>query len=201
MTIQLGRTLVLALLLIICSIGVSDAQSLREEWQPPEKIMDAIGVKPGMVIGEPGAGRGYMTFYLAERVGAEGKVYANDISQSALDEIVRRAKREGVENIEIVMGKIDDPVFPVYDLDMVIMVYVLHMLDKPLEFMENVKKYMRPDTPLVIIERNTHWDRAHAPSFMSNRQILDTLEETDYVLERTETFLAKDTIYIFKLKE
>ena len=60
---------------------------------------------------------------------------------------------------------------------------------------------MRPDTPLVIIERNTHRDRAHAPFFMSNRQILDTLEEMDYVLESTETFLPKDTIYIFKLKE
>ena len=163
--------------------------------------MDAIGVKPGMVIGEPGAGRGYMTFYLAERVGSKGMVYANDISQSALDEIGKRAQREGVENIELVMGEIDDPLFPVDDFDMVIMVYVLHMLEKPLEFMENVKKYMKPDTPLVIIERNAHQDRAHAPSFMSNQQILDTLAETDYVLERTETFLAWDTIYIFKLKE
>jgi ubiquinone/menaquinone biosynthesis C-methylase UbiE len=199
--IQLGRILVLHLLLTSFSIGVSRAQIPREEWQPPDKIMDAIGVKPGMVIGEPGAGSGYMTFYLAERVGTEGKVYANDISRSALDEIVLRAKQEKVENIEIVMGELEDPVFPAGDLDMVIMVYVLHMLDKPLEFMENVKKYMRSDTPLVIIERNTHRDRAHAPSFMSNQQILDTLEKTDYVLERTETFLPKDTIYIFKLKE
>ena len=198
---QRRRTLVLSLLLIIFSIGVSNAGSPREEWQPPDKIMDAIGVKPGMVIGEPGAGRGYMTFYLAERVGKKGTVYANDISRNALDEIVSRAKREGVENIETVMGETEDPVFPVDDLDMVIMVYVLHMLEKPLDFMNNVKKYMRPDTPLVIIERNTNQDRAHAPSFMSNQQILDVLEETDYVLERTETFLAKDTIYIFKLKE
>jgi len=187
--------------MIVFSTGGSIARSPREEWQPPDKIMDAIGVNPGMVIGEPGAGSGYMTFYLAERVGDKGKVYANDISRSALDEIVSRAKREEVENIEIVMGEIEDPVFPVDDLDMVIMVYVLHMLDKPLEFMENVKKYMRSDTPLVIIERNTHQDRAHAPSFMSNQQILDMLEETDYVLERTDTFLAKDTIYIFSLKE
>ena len=192
--------LILFLLLFLFLINISYGRSGREEWQPPDKIMDAICVKPGMVIGEPGAGRGYMTFYLADRVGKEGKVYANDISKSALDEIVNRAKREGVKNIEIVMGEIEDPVFPVDDLEMVIMVYVLHMLDKPLEFMENVKKYMKPDAPLVIIERNTHRDRGHAPSFMSNRQILETLEETNYVLERTETFLPKDTIYIFKLK-
>jgi len=198
---QLCRTLVLSLLLIVFSTGVSFARSPREEWQPPNQIMDAIGVKPGMVIGEPGAGSGYMTFYLAERVGKRGKVYANDISQSALDEIRDRAKREAVTNIELVMGKIDDPVFPIKDLDMIIMVYVLHMLDKPLEFMENVKKYMRPDTPLVIIEKNTHTERAHPPSFMTNREILETLQETGYVLEHTKTFLPRDTIYVFKLRK
>lgn len=197
----LSRLFVVSLLFVLFSFNASYGQTAREEWQPPDKIMDAIGVKPGMVIGEPGAGTGYMTFYLAERVGKEGKIYANDISRSALDELESRAKREGVKNIEIVMGKIEDPVFPVKDLDMVIMVYVLHMLDKPVEFMQNVKKYMKPDTPLVIIERNAHQDRSHAPSFMSNQQILDTLQESDYVLDRTETFLPKDTIYILKKKK
>jgi ubiquinone/menaquinone biosynthesis C-methylase UbiE len=194
----LGRFSILPLLLVLFLADDLIGQTRREEWQPPGKIMDAIGVKPGMVIGEPGAGAGYMTFYLAERVGKQGKVYANDISRSALDEIVRRAEREGVQNIEVVMGEVEDPVFPVHDLDMVIMVYVLHMLDKPLEFMENVKKYLKPEAPLVIIERNTLGDRGHPPSFMSNRQILDTLERTNYVLVRTETFLPRDTIYIYK---
>ena len=69
MSIQPGRILILILLLIVFSLGVACAKAPREEWQPPDKIMDAIGVKSGMVIGEPGAGRGYMTFYLAERVG------------------------------------------------------------------------------------------------------------------------------------
>ena len=200
MKYSLGKFLVLSLLLVLFSVGDSFGQTRREEWQPPDKIMNAIGVKPGMVIGEPGAGKGYMTFYLAERIGGKGKVYANDISGSALDEIARRAQREGVKNIEIVRGEVEDPVFPVKDLDMVIMIYVLHMLDKPLEFMENVKKYMKSDAPLVIIERNTTSDRGHPPSFMSNRQILETLEKTNYDLVRTETFLPRDTIYIFKLK-
>jgi ubiquinone/menaquinone biosynthesis C-methylase UbiE len=199
MKIYSNRSLVAFVLIILFSFNTAQAQSNREEWQPPDKIMDAIGVKPGMVIGELGAGRGYMTFYLAERVGKEGLVYANDISQSSLDEISSRAKKEGVGNIEIVMGEIEDPALPVKDLDMVIMVYVLHMLDKPMEFMENVKKYMTPETPLVIIERNTQRERAHPPSFMTNREILETLEETGYILDRTETFLPMDTIYIYRL--
>jgi ubiquinone/menaquinone biosynthesis C-methylase UbiE len=179
---------------ILCQVG-------REEWQPPEQIMDSIGVKPGMVIGEPGAGKGYFTFYLAERVGEKGKVYANDISRSSLNEIEKRIKREGIKNIETVMGEIEDPLFPEENLDMIIMVYVLHMLDKPLSFMENIKKYMKPGASLVIIEKDTHRERAHPPSFMTKKQILDTIQKTNYKLERIETFLPKDTIYIFKLKK
>jgi ubiquinone/menaquinone biosynthesis C-methylase UbiE len=163
--------------------------------------MDSIGVKPGMVIGEPGAGKGYFTFYLAERVGEKGKVYANDISRSSLNEIEKRIKREGIKNIETVMGEIEDPLFPEENLDMIIMVYVLHMLDKPLSFMENIKKYMKPGASLVIIEKDTHRERAHPPSFMTKKQILDTIQKTNYKLERIETFLPKDTIYIFKLKK
>ena len=199
MNIRPKQSLVLFLMIVLFSFNAVQGQANREEWQPPGKIMDAVGVKPGMVIGELGAGRGYMTFYLAERVGKKGKVYANDISQSALDEITARAKREGFKNIETVMGEIEDPTLPVKDPDMLIMVYVLHMLDKPMEFMENVKKYMTPETPLVIIERITQRERAHPPSFMTNREILDTLQKTGYILERTETFLPKDTIYIYRL--
>ena len=199
MNIRPKQSLVLFLMIVLFSFNAVQGQANREEWQPPGKIMDAVGVKPGMVIGELGAGRGYMTFYLAERVGKKGKVYANDISQSALDEITARAKREGFKNIETVMGEIEDPALPVKDPDMLIMVYVLHMLDKPMEFMENVKKYMTPETPLVIIERITQRERAHPPSFMTNREILDTLQKTGYILERTETFLPKDTIYIYRL--
>ena len=200
MNIRFIRPLVISMLLITCS-GMVVAQANREEWQPPEEIMDAIGVKPGMVIGEAGAGRGYMTFPLAKRVGDKGRIYANDISRSALDAIESRAEDEGVGNIVTVMGEIEDPVFPEKDLDMIIMVYVLHMLERPLEFMENLKKYLGEDGRLVIVELNAHNDRGHPPSFMSRKQVIDTIQGTDYILERTETFLPKDTIYVLSAKK
>ena len=66
--------------------------------------------------------------------------------------------------------------------------------------MENLKKYMKSETRLVIIERDTQKDRAHYPAFMSKKQILNTMEKTNYELEKIETFLPEDTIYIYKLK-
>ena len=184
--------------LLVATSCTASGQADRETWQPPDKIMDAIGVEPNMRIGEAGAGTGYFTFPLAGRVGPEGIVYANDISTSSLDVIRDRAEAEGLANIEIVVGAVEDPLFPETDLDMVVMVYVLHMLEKPVEFLRNVRKYMRPGARLVIIERNGTRDRAHYPSFMTKKQVLETMGETGYALDRTETFLPKDTIYIYR---
>ena len=176
-------------------------QNDRETWQPPEQIMDSIGVKPGMIIGEAGAGQGYFTFHLAKRVGGKGKVYANDISESGLDEIRLRAVRENIKNIITVLGETEDPLFPNKNLDLIIMVYVFHHLEKPLEFMENLQKYIKAETQIVIIERNTNTDREHYPSFMSKKQISEVIEKTNFKLERIQTFLPNDAIYIYKLKD
>ena len=92
--------------------------------------MDAIGVEPGMRVGEAGAGTGYFTFPLARRVGPDGIVFANDISTSSLDVIRDRAADEELGNIKIDVGEVADPLFPEDDLDMIVMVYVLHMLEK-----------------------------------------------------------------------
>ncbi|MCX6262343.1 MAG: class I SAM-dependent methyltransferase [Bacteroidia bacterium] len=206
-------------------------QNERKRWQPPEQIMDSIGVKPGMIIGEAGAGRGFFTFYLAKRVGEKGKVYANDILKSSLDEIQSRSKRENITNIitvlgetedplfplksldmiimvyvlhemeKPVLGETEDPLFPLKSLDMIIMVYVLHEMEKPVEFMGNLQKYIKPETQLVIIEKKTNTNRSHYPPFMTKKQISDMMEKTNYRLERIETFLRKDNIYIYKLKD
>jgi len=191
---------ILSFIIVVFSIENIFCQIEREKWQPPEQIMDSIGVKPGMIIGEAGAGHGYFTFPMARRVGEKGIIYANDISRSSLDFIESRAKSEGIRNIETVMGEIEDPLFPEKNLDMIVFVYVLHMLDRPLQFMDNIKKYMSHSTTLVIIEKDTYRERAHPPSFMTKKQVLDTIQKSNYSLEKIQTFLPRDTIYIFKLK-
>jgi ubiquinone/menaquinone biosynthesis C-methylase UbiE len=201
MVYKLSSKIFLVCFIILLNSQIGLGQTDRETWQPPEQIMDSIGVKPEMIIGEAGAGQGYFTFPLARRVGEKGKVYANDISKIALDEIQSRSKRENVKNIITVLGATEDPLFPQKNLDMVVMVYVLHMLEKPVEFMESLQKYMKPDAQLVIIERNTNTERAHFPAFMTKKQILDMIGKINYKLERIETFLPRDAIYIYKLKD
>ena len=192
-----------AIIMAACVMVLAPAPCLgqedRETWQPPEKIMDAIGVRPGMRIGEAGAGKGYFTFPLARRVGSGGVIYANDILTSSLDVIRERAGRESLRNIKIVVGAVEDPLFPEKNLDMVIMVLVLHELERPIPFLKNLQEYLKPGGSLVIIERNTTVETSHSHSFMTNRHILETVSKSGYTLDRTETFLPRDTIYVYRM--
>jgi ubiquinone/menaquinone biosynthesis C-methylase UbiE len=183
---------------LILPVLILGAES-RDTWQQPDKVLKVIGIKPGMVIGEPGAGRGYYTFKLARKVGPTGKIYANDIVEKDLNTIKKRAKRERFTNIVTIKGEIKDPLFPVDELDMVFMSYVLHDLERPAAFLKNLRAYLKPDTPLVILEQAPE-KTSETWHFWKKEKILKTLKEAGYRLERIETFLPKDNIYFFYLE-
>lgn len=168
--------------------------------QPPDQVMDAIGVAPGMVIGEIGAGRGRYTVRLAARVGSGGMVYANDINAGALAVLNRRCIDDGIENVETILGTVVEPNLPEGALDMAFMVSVYHHLDRPTELLRNVAPALKPDGILVIVEREP--EKSHAPPQSSTPvdELLAQAEEAGYELVRIETFLPEDNIYILRLR-
>jgi arsenite methyltransferase len=172
----------------------------RDAWQQPEKIMDAIGLKPGMNVGEAGAGSGYFTFKLAARVGPKGIVYANDIDRNALNKLKKEAQRKKICNIKIIEGQVDNPLFP-DSLDMVIMVYVLHHLDKPLDFFKNMAHSLKKGAHVVLVERDPQKDKRASGHFWQSEKILQKIEEISYQVIKVETFLKRDNIYILKPKK
>jgi ubiquinone/menaquinone biosynthesis C-methylase UbiE len=123
-----------------------------EEKQPPDKVLDAAGVKPGMVVGEIGAGRGRYTLHLARRVGASGKVYANDIDADALAFLRQRCQKDGIGNVEIVQGEIEDARLPKGSLDAIFMVWVYHMVEKPVPLLRSFAASLKPGARVVMVE-------------------------------------------------
>lgn len=170
----------------------------RDSWQQPERVMDAIGVKPGMVIGELGAGKGYFTFKLARRVGNKGRIYANDIDEEALKFIEDQSRNEGITNIETILGEVDDPMFPEKTMDMVFMSFVFHMLEKPVEMMKNIRPSLKPRATVVILEVDP--EKRWMGPYHENRKIVELVTGAGYELDRIETFLGRANIYIFRQK-
>lgn len=188
-------------LILIC-VGLClvplGAEDVRDEWHQPEKVMDLVGVRPGMIIGEVGAGHGYFTFKLSQRVGESGKIYANDISQSALRYLRDRCDREGIANIETVVGKVEDPLLP-RDLDMVFIVNAFHDLAKPVELLNNLSLSLKPDAHVVILDRDPEKVDHSTDHFLSREEVLEKIEDSVFVLESLEIFLPQHNIYIIRL--
>jgi len=167
--------------------------------QPPVKIMDTMGLKPGMVIGDIGAGRGRFTVWFADRVGDKGKVYANDIVESSLHHIEQRCERLGFSNVITCLGTIVKPNIPDEVLDIAFMINVYHHLEKPVELLKNIIPTLKHGGTLVIVEHEPV-KSGYLTESTSEEELVRQADEAGYKLERMETFLARDNIYFFKKK-
>lgn len=189
---------VLALILGTLAGWGQSSNPRRDAIEEPERVMEATGVKPGMVIGEIGAGGGYFTFWLARGVGETGKVYANDIDGSALRSIERKRASEGVANIETVLGTVEDPRLPPGALDMVFMVNSFHDLERPVELLANLLPSLKPDGTVVIMDRDR--DRAGDRHFLTRAQVEEIVGRSVFEIVRVETFLRYHNLYILEAR-
>ena len=102
------------------TVEQTEREPLRAQAkEEAEQFMDAFGVELGMKVGEVGAGDGRYVVHAARRVGNSGKIFAEDIDEKALDKLRHRCQRERIENVEIILGTVTDPLLPNKELDIV----------------------------------------------------------------------------------
>ena len=124
----------------------------REQWQKVEDVFQAMGVKPGAVVADLGAGDGFFTVRLAKAVGEHGKVYAVDIGADALRRLRARIAVDNLEQVEVIEGAIDDPKLPAASLDAVLIVNAYHEMKAFKDILSKLKSALKPDGRLVIVE-------------------------------------------------
>jgi SAM-dependent methyltransferase len=137
-------------------MGVGGADWLdrpeSEKEENPEGALDAIGIRPGMIVADIGAGTGYMSLRLAKRVGPTGKVYANDIQPEMLSRLRQNADKARLKNIETVLGSDVDPKLPTGQLDLVLLVDVYHEFSQPQKMLRKIRETLKPAGRLVLLE-------------------------------------------------
>ncbi len=204
--VRMRRIAVIGALVTVSLLMAQDRSFQIEEWekrlnrrQPPVKIMDAIGMKPGMVIGEVGAGTGRMTMWIADRVGDSGKIYANDINTKSLEHLRERCQRDGFKNVEIIVGEVENPKLPASALDIAFMINVYHHLDNPVPLIRNILPSLKPNGILAIVECDpdkVEWGKEEGCT--GKKDMTRELKEAGFEVVRIETFLNEDNIFIAK---
>ena len=119
-----------------------------------QRVMDVLGIRPGAGVADIGAGSGWFTVRAARRVGPGGAVYAVEINPDFLEHIRNRAQREGFRNIQTILGEEDDPLLPANSVDSVLLLKTYHEVAKPIPLLQNLRKSLRPDARIGIIDRN-----------------------------------------------
>jgi ubiquinone/menaquinone biosynthesis C-methylase UbiE len=124
----------------------------REKEEQPNRLVALVKFKPGEVVADVGAGSGYLTFRLAEKVGPTGKVLAVDVQPEMLDIIRNKMKKNSVTNVEPVLGTETDPKLLAGAVDTIVMVDVYHEFSQPYEMTEAMVKALRVGGRLVFAE-------------------------------------------------
>lgn len=124
----------------------------RDSVNEAAVVMDLAGIGPGMSVADIGAGEGYYTVRLAQRVGPEGRVLAEDINPAATERLGTRAMRERLENVSIMLGAPDDPRLPPRSFDRILMVHMYHEVAEPYAFLWRLRPALRPGGRVIVVD-------------------------------------------------
>jgi len=175
----------------------------REKEEQPAKLFDALKLKPGEVVADVGAGSGYLTFRIAERVKPTGKVFAVDIQPEMLALIRDRARQRNVTNVEPVRGTEADPKLPPAAVDTILMVDVYHEFSRPYEMTEAMVKALKPGGRLVFVEYRLEDETVPIKLVhkMSERQVIKEMGPFPLKHVRTYETLPWQHVIVFEKKK
>jgi ubiquinone/menaquinone biosynthesis C-methylase UbiE len=124
----------------------------RDAWQRVPDVFAALAIGEGSRVADVGAGRGYFTVRLADRVGSAGRVYAVDIDESSLNRLRSLVEADSLANVEAIRGDVDDPRLPPGELDAVLVVDTYHEMTEHAAMLSRLLEALAPGGRLVMLD-------------------------------------------------
>jgi predicted methyltransferase len=174
-------------------------QRLTEER--PSEVIEVLGLRPGDVVADIGAGSGYFTRRMAPLVAPGGTVFAVDVQPEMLDILMESVEAEGIEGIVPVLGDPDDPKLPAGAVDWMLMVDVYHELADPAAMLARMHAALATDGRVALLEyrsEDSSGDHIRAEHRMSVRQVVAEWEASGFRLVDLREFLPSQHLFILQ---
>jgi predicted methyltransferase len=130
------------------------AQAAYDRYRRPEVLVAALGLHPGEVVADVGAGRGYLTHRLAAAVGERGRVVATDIDADALAHIGRA--QPGEAPIEVRRVAPDDPGLERGHYDLILLSQVDHLLADRTDYLVRLARALDGHGRIAVTNRRLY---------------------------------------------
>ena len=124
----------------------------REVYNKRDEIVAALQLKPGMAVPDVGAGSGLFTRLMADKVGADGKVFAVDVSQEFLAHIAKESEKRGQAQVKTVLGAQNGTNLEPASVDIVFLSDVYHHFEDHEAMLTSIRKALKPGGTLILIE-------------------------------------------------
>jgi cyclopropane fatty-acyl-phospholipid synthase-like methyltransferase len=162
-----------------------------------ERVIEALKIRPGQKVADLGAGSGLFTRPLAKKVGGKGVVYAIDIDPELLKYIEKTAQAEKLSNIRTVMGSETDPKLP-EPADLIVIIDTLHHIENQPTYMKNLKRYLRPEGRIAIIDFTNDWPAGHEQMKYTLDDLEKWMKAAGYTRVEKHDFLHNDFFVVYK---
>ena len=171
----------------------------RDAYQKPQEVMMALGLKPGEVIADIGAGSGYFTFRLAHHVGDKGKVYAVDVSPDMIRHINRRIRELKANNVVSILADPDDPLLPDASVNRFFFSESWHHIENQTKYLSLMKKMLKPGGEIVMIDFHKKELPVGPPMQMkiAREDLIKQMESNGFRLTKEHTFLPYQYFLVF----
>jgi ubiquinone/menaquinone biosynthesis C-methylase UbiE len=191
--------------LLLLNVGLSAVGTLkqldaieteRDKWQHPTQVIEALNLRRGNAVDDIGCGSGYFSLKLSDRVGANGRVIAEDIRRLPLAFLWVRAARNGKHHVTVHLGNLEDPRLDPNSLNAVLISNTYHEFSAPLNILDHVRQALLPGGKIVIIDRTPR--PATGQTAMQEHEVASGQVETDLLRPgfaidvRTDNFIDKD---------
>jgi alpha-galactosidase len=173
----------------------------RDAEQKPQKLVEAIGLKPGMTVADVGTGSGYMLPYLSRAVGPKGRVLAEDIFSDVVARARRKAENARLTNVTIILGSATSANLPEHEVDVAFLLNTYHHFDSPESMLASIRNALRENGRLAVVDLHRRPEEgAHAHARASQSEFIREIEAAGFrLLSKRDHIPGRQYILMFEL--
>ena len=173
----------------------------RQTEENTDLAIDSMKLGLAAVIADIGAGTGFYTFRIASKV-PNGKVYAVEVQEELIRYLEEKKSQTGTQNVRVIRGDSIRVNLPESSVDLAIMVDVYHELAWPMEIIQSIRKSLKPDGRILLIEYRGEDLSIPIKALHKTTvtQISREMKANDFILERQDEFLPIQHFLVFRKK-